>query len=54
MSSDHVEMTGAVSVGGLVGIAHFMHMLEPILADVSYVAAIVVAALTIWQKFRKK
>jgi hypothetical protein len=52
--SDHPNQVAAVGVGALVGIGHFAHMIEPILADLSYLAAIVVAGLAVYQKIRKK
>lgn len=52
--SDHPTQVGAVGVGALVGIGHFMHMVEPFLADLSYLAAIIVAGITIYQKIRHK
>jgi hypothetical protein len=51
-AQEHTVQMGAVGVGGLVGLGHFMHMIEPFLADISYVAAIVVACITIYQKWK--
>lgn len=44
----------AVGVGGLAGLGKFLATIEPALADLSYLAAIIVAAVTIWQKFKSK
>lgn len=51
--NEHPTAVSAVSVGGLIGVAHFMHMIEPILADLSYLAAIIVAGVTVYCKLRK-
>lgn len=53
-AQEHTVQMGAVGVGGLVGLGHFMHMIEPFLADISYVAAIVVACITIYQKWKSR
>lgn len=50
----HLLEIGAVSTGGLAALGHFCEMIQPILADLSYAAAIIVAAVTIWKKFRSK
>lgn len=51
--SDHPVTVGAAGVGGFIGLAHFANIVEPILADLSYVAALVVAAVTIFKALRK-
>jgi hypothetical protein len=53
MNSHHVEMT-AVSVGALVGVGKFLHDIEPVLADLSYLLAVVTALVTIYYKIRNK
>jgi len=52
--NDHPGTVGAAGVGGLLGFAHLMHIVEPILADISYVVAIILAIVTLYQKFRPK
>lgn len=47
----HIVEAGAIATGGLAAAGHFCEMIQPILADVSYAAAIIVGAITIWQKF---
>ncbi len=52
--NDSVSETGAIGVGGLAALGHFAHMVEPVLADLSYLAAIAVGALTVYYKLRHK
>jgi hypothetical protein len=51
--SDHPNQVAAVAVGGFIGIAHFAHIVEPFLADLSYLGALIVTIVTLWQKWRK-
>jgi hypothetical protein len=44
---------GAIGTGGLAAVGHFCALIEPILADVSYAAAIIVGIVTIWRQFKK-
>jgi len=44
----------AVGVGGLAGIGTFLSTIEPILADISYIAAIVLAGVTLYFKFKDR
>jgi hypothetical protein len=37
MNTNHADIT-AVSVGGLIGIGKFIHDVEPLLADLSYLS----------------
>ena len=48
----HTTEVGAVSVGALLGIGKFIAMVEPLLADLSYIAAIAVAVVTIYYKIK--
>lgn len=50
----HISEVGVASVGALAAAGHFAALIEPILADLSYGAAVVVAAVTIWVKLRNK
>lgn len=50
MSKTAATEVGAVGVGGLAAIGHFAHLIEPLLADLSYLAAIIVGGLTIYYK----
>jgi hypothetical protein len=47
-------MEAAVGVGGLAAIGHFCAMIEPLLADLSYAAAIIVASVSIYFRLRGK
>jgi hypothetical protein len=49
----HIVEAGAVATGGLAAIGHFCEMIQPILADVSYAAAIIVGIVTVWKQFHK-
>jgi hypothetical protein len=53
MNKNALEV-GAVSVGGLAAFGHFCSMVQPILADFSYMAAIIIACVTIYQKGKNK
>ncbi len=44
----------AAGVVGLAGFGKFLATIEPALADISYLAAIIVAVVTLWQKFKRK
>jgi hypothetical protein len=55
-TNQHTE-TGVAGMVGLLGLGHFAHTLadaEPWLASLSYIAAIVVAAVTIYYKFKTR
>jgi hypothetical protein len=45
---------GATVTGGLAAAGHFFAMIEPILADFSYAAAILVAVVSIYYKIRNR
>lgn len=45
---------GATVSGGLAAAGHFFAMIEPILADCSYAAAILVAVVSIYFKIRNR
>jgi hypothetical protein len=51
MNGHQAEVAG-VSVGALVGAGKFLSEIEPILASISYMAAILVAVVTIYYKIR--
>ncbi len=51
MNGHQAEVAG-VSVGALVGVGKLLGDIEPILASLSYVAAILVAVVTIYYKIR--
>jgi hypothetical protein len=53
MNTNHADIT-AVSVGGLIGIGKFIHDVEPLLADLSYLLAVIAAIVTIYYKIRNK
>ncbi len=53
MNANHTDVT-AVSVGALAGVGKLLHDFEPFLADLSYIAAIVLAAITIYYKVKNK
>lgn len=56
MAAHHVDIA-AVSVGGLLAIGKLMQELgaaQPWLASVSYIAAILVAGVTIYYKIKNK
>jgi hypothetical protein len=50
----HVIEVGAIATGGLAAVGHFCELIQPILADVSYAAAIVVGIVTLIQKWRNR
>jgi hypothetical protein len=55
MSTEHsTNHVAAVSVGALAAAGHFLKDLEPILASLSYLAAIAVAVVTIFFKIRDR
>ncbi len=49
-----IQHASAVMVGALAGAGHFLTELEPILASLSYIAAICVAIVTIFFKIRDR
>jgi len=51
MNGHQAEVAG-VSVGALVGVGKLIGDIEPILAGLSYIAAILVAIVTIYYKIR--
>ncbi len=53
MNANHTDVT-AVSVGALAGAGHLLNSFEPLLADLSYFAAIVLAVITIYYKVKNK
>ena len=57
MTSEHQSETGVAGVVGLLGFGHFAHVLaeaEPWLASISYIAAIIVAGVTLYYKFKNR
>lgn len=54
MSQSQVGGTTAVGVGALSGIGTLLTHYEPILASLSYVAAIIVAVVTLYFKFKDR
>lgn len=52
--SHHTVEVGAVGVGALVGVGQLLAFIEPFLADLSYLAAIVVAGITIYYKIKNR
>lgn len=53
MNATHHDIT-AVSVGALVGAGKLLSEVEPILASLSYIAAIVVALVTVFYKIKNR
>lgn len=53
MNAHHTDIA-AVSVGGFAGLGSFIHAIEPLLADVSYLLAIIVAGVTIYYKIKNR
>jgi hypothetical protein len=53
MNKHEAMGVGAISTGGLAALGHFADMIQPILADMSYMAAIIVGVWTIISKLRK-
>jgi hypothetical protein len=57
MTAPHTTDIGAVSVGGFLGFGSLVHRLAdaaPWLASLSYIAAIVVAAVTVYYKIKTR
>jgi len=54
MNKHEVMGVGAISTGGLAALGHFADMVQPILADISYLAAIIVGVWTIYHKIRNR
>ena len=57
MTTEHHTETGVASVIGFLGLGHFANTLaaaEPWLASLSYIAALVVAVVTIYYKIRNR
>lgn len=52
MMNGHQAEVAGVSIGGLVGAGTLLSQIEPILADLSYLAAILVAGVTIYYKIK--
>ena len=52
MNGHQVEVAG-VSVGALAGAGKLLSEMEPILASLSYIAAIIVALVTVYYKIRR-
>lgn len=52
--SHHTVEVGAVGVGALVGAGQLLAYIEPFLADLSYIAAIAVAAVTLYYKIKNR
>ena len=53
MNANHSDVSG-VSIGAFIGAGPFLHMIEPALADLSYLLAAVAAVVTIYYKIKKK
>ena len=53
MNKQEIMGIGAIGTGGLAAAGHFAELIQPILADVSYAAAIIVGIVTIWRQFKK-
>lgn len=53
MNKQMIE-AGAVGTGGLAALGHFCEMIQPILADLSYAAAIIVGIGTAWKMYRSR
>jgi hypothetical protein len=54
MGQQHTSEVGAVGVGALVGVGQLLAFIEPFLADLSYLAAIAVALVTIYFKVKNR
>jgi hypothetical protein len=54
MNQNEPHSVTAVGVGALAGAGSLLTHLEPILASLSYLAAIVVAVVTLYFKFRDR
>jgi hypothetical protein len=52
--SQHTVGAAAVSVGALASLGNILTQIEPVLASLSYIAAIAVALVTIYYKIRDK
>lgn len=50
----HDMTNGAIGVGGLAALGHFADMIQPILADLSYLGAIVLGAWTLYHKWQHR
>jgi hypothetical protein len=52
--TSHATDAAAVSVGGILAVGNLLAMIEPFLADISYIAAIIVAAVTVYYKIKNR
>lgn len=50
----HPVNVAAISVGALAGLGSFLSQIEPVLASLSYLAAIAVALVTIFFKIKDR